>query len=77
MHYSLQSHEYNSEPTFPMWEGTLLATSSLGATLQSPFEMSFINNSNLVFGHRFYLLYSDSHRSIGMHENAFHYNPHM
>lgn len=47
-HYNLQSHEYNSEPTFPTWEGTLLDTSSLGAKLETPLKCLFFNNHNLV-----------------------------
>ena len=35
MTYSLQSYEYDSDPIFSMWEGTLLTTRSLGAKLES------------------------------------------
>ena len=54
MYYRLQSHEYNCEPTLPMWEGTLPTTSSFGSKLESLFEMSLTHPllSNLRLGHR-------------------------
>ena len=40
MHYTLQSQEYISDPTFSMWEGTLL---TLVHAVRVPFEMSLMS----------------------------------